>query len=81
MTTPRNHTTGTVTRNSRALQLYFNVRFSSTPKNPLRGTDEFAAFCTDGVIVVYPTADPPEFPLEVTPPTDETPPETANPDP
>lgn len=70
MTDRRNHTTGTVTRNNQAIQLYFNVRFSRTPTNPLRESDEFAAFCDNGVIVVYPSADPPQFPLEVDPPDD-----------
>ncbi|USZ73789.1 hypothetical protein [Natronosalvus halobius] len=63
------HTTGTVTRNKRSIQLYFPVRFSRSPSNPLRGVEEFVAFCDSGAIVVVPVDDAPAFPLEVTPPT------------
>lgn len=70
MTEHRHYTTGTVTTNKESLQLYFDVLFSRAPKNPLRGSDEYAAFCDSGVIVVFPAGDTPEFPLEVDPPTD-----------
>ncbi|APX00194.1 hypothetical protein CHINAEXTREME_20495 (plasmid) [Halobiforma lacisalsi AJ5] len=70
MTKSRAYTTGTVTTNKEAIQLYFDVLFSRSSRNPLRGCREYAAFCDRGVVVVFPTDEPPEFPLEVQPPTD-----------
>ncbi|WP_440767508.1 hypothetical protein [Natronorubrum sp. DTA7] len=66
----RHCTTGTVTTNKESLQLYFDVLFSRSPKNPLRGSAEYAAFCDSGVIVAFPVGEVPEFPLEVDPPDD-----------
>ncbi|APX98539.1 hypothetical protein SAMN05421809_3544 [Natronorubrum daqingense] len=70
MTHSRQWTTGSVTTNKDSLQLYFNVLFSRSPKNPLRGVDEYAAVCDAGVIVIFPVGEIPEFPLEVDPPLD-----------
>lgn len=78
MTQHRHHTTGSVTTNKSSIQLYFDVRFSRSPRNPLRGVGEYAAFCDSGVVVVFPADDPPAFPLTVTPPA-ETEPELTNP--
>lgn len=64
-------TTGTITRNNQAIQLYFNVRFSRSPRNPLQGVTEYVAFCDSGVVVVVPSGQIPEFPLEVDPPDDD----------
>ena len=70
MTQFQHHTTGTVTTNKEAIQLYFGVQFSRSPRNPLRGAGEYAAFCDSGVVVVFPTDRLPSFPLEVEPPAE-----------
>lgn len=70
MTQYRHHTKGTVTTNKKSIQLYFDVQFSRSPRNPLRGAQEYAAFCDSGVVVVFPIDRLPAFPLEVAPPTD-----------
>jgi len=70
--TPQHCTIGNVTTNNEAIQLYFDVRFSRSPRNPLQRTGEYAAFCDSGVVVVFP-ADPGHlsaFPIEVEPPAD-----------
>jgi len=72
MTTHHHATTGSVTTNNEAIQLYFDIRFSRSPQNPLDGDGEYAAFCDSGVVVVFP-ADPDllsAFPIEVEPPAD-----------
>lgn len=72
MTTPQYCTTGRVQTNNEAIQLYFDVRFSRSSRNPLQQASEYAAFCDpSGVVVVFP-ADPDHlsaFPIEVEPPT------------
>ncbi|SDL09062.1 hypothetical protein [Natronorubrum texcoconense] len=68
MTSFRNHTTGSVTTNNKSIQLYFGVKFSRAPQNPLRNAREYVAFCDSGVVVVFPTDRLPAFPLEITPP-------------
>ena len=72
MTNSTTYTTGTITANKRALQLYLGVQFSRSPRNPLRGAEGFEAFSDPraGVIVVFPADHDLEFPLEVRPPDD-----------
>lgn len=70
MTRYQRYTTGTVTTNKAAIQLYFDVQFSRSPRNPLRGAGEYAAFHDGGVIVVFPVDLLPDFPLEVQPPAE-----------
>ncbi|OLZ39071.1 hypothetical protein A6E15_19090 [Natrinema saccharevitans] len=66
MTRHQSLTTGRVTTNNEAIQLYLGVRFSRAPRNPLRGATEYGALCDSDVVVVFPADQPPTFPFEVT---------------
>ena len=70
MTSFRDHTTGRITHNNDSIQVYFGVEFSRSPRNPLKDSREYAAFCDRGVVVLFPTDQWPSFPLEVRPPAE-----------